>query len=153
MSIGAVTASTPEPMSDLRIREFLTDRGVGVLGLADGGTPYLIPMSSGYDGGDALSFPYLLFGPESRKQELSDRAEKARFLVYHARSVHSWRSVSIVGSVDPVAGDERDSLRGAMENAWHPDLFTAASLMRGVAGYRLAIDDWTGLHRTSGTDE
>jgi hypothetical protein len=32
-----------------------------------------------------------------------------------------------------------------MQNAWHPDLFTAASPMRGVECYRLRVDNWSGI--------
>ncbi len=145
MSTEELLESSATSMSDDEIRAFLTDRGVGTLVLPDDEVPYAVPMSFGYDGDAALYFVYLLFGPESHKETLSDRAERARFLSYRAESMHDWRSVTLVGRIDPVADDEWDDLQRAMENAWHPNLFSSASPMRGVEGYRFEIEEWKGL--------
>ncbi|MFB6173882.1 MAG: pyridoxamine 5'-phosphate oxidase family protein [Halobacteriales archaeon] len=148
MPIEEVADSDVAPMSDAGIRAFLAEQGVGVLGLAAEGAPYLVPISFGFDGEETLYFVFLLFGAESRKETLTERAERARFLVYDAESIHEWRSVSLVGDVEPVPEGEWGTLQGAMENAWHPDLFSAASPMRGVEGYRLRIEASTGIRRS-----
>jgi nitroimidazol reductase NimA-like FMN-containing flavoprotein (pyridoxamine 5'-phosphate oxidase superfamily) len=147
MSSQEVLESEAKQMSDEQIRSFLTAEGVGTLALSDEGVPYAVPMSFGYDGDSALYFLFLLFGTESRKERLSDRADRARFLVYHAESMHDWRSVSLVGEIEAVEDDCWDELQTAMENAWHPNLFSSASPMRGVRGYRFRIANWTGIHQ------
>jgi hypothetical protein len=132
-------------MTDDEIRSFLTEQGVGVLAVTAEDVPYVVPMSFGFDGDATLYFLFLLFGEESRKQVLCDRADRARFLAYSAESMHDWRSVTATGSIDQVLEGDWGDLRSAMENAWHPDLFTAANPMRGVEGYRLQVDDWSGI--------
>lgn len=152
MSIEEIAESSAVSMTDEEIREFLTKEGVGTLALPDEELPYLVPMSFGYDRESTLYFIFLLFGSESRKETLANQAQRGRFLVYRAESPHDWRSVSITGHIDAVADDEWDALRNSMENAWHPDLFTSASPMRGVQGYRLEIDEWSGIQRGGATD-
>lgn len=150
MTLDEITESTPDLMDDDRIRAFLADQGVGVLALADGDVPYVVPMSFGFDGGETLYFVFLLFGEESRKETLAERAGRASFLVYDAESAHEWRSVRLTGRLSEVVeGDaEWSKLRDAMENAWHPDLFSGANPMRGIAGYRFEVEDWTGIEHT-----
>jgi nitroimidazol reductase NimA-like FMN-containing flavoprotein (pyridoxamine 5'-phosphate oxidase superfamily) len=145
MSTEYLEESRTDSMSDDRIREFLIEQGIGILALPDEGIPYAVPMSFGYDGDSALYFLFLLFGTESRKETLSDRAQGARFVVYAARSMHDWQSVSLTGEIGAVPEKEWDELRSAMENAWHPDLFTSADPMRGVEGYRLRVAEWVGI--------
>ncbi len=145
MSVDEIRESNTGQMSDEAIGELLTDQGVGVLGLADDDLPYLIPMSFGYDGDRSLYFVFLLFGTESRKETLAARNDRGRFLVYAADSMHDWRSVSLTGRIEAV-DDDWGKLRDAMENAWHPSLFSSASPMRGVRGYQFRIEEWTGIH-------
>jgi hypothetical protein len=57
--------------------------------------------------------------------------------------------VSLLGRIEAVADDEWGPVRDAMENAWHPDLFSSAEPMRGVGGCRLRIDERTGIRRGS----
>ena len=145
MSTDELLESDADRMSDAEIRAFLRREGAGVLGLPTTDAPYLLPMSFGYDGDSRLYFVFLLFGTESLKADLSDAADAASFLVYRADSMHEWRSVQLTGRVDAVDDDEWPSLRDAMDNAWHPDLFSSASPMRGIEGYRFEITDWTGI--------
>ncbi|WP_254824627.1 pyridoxamine 5'-phosphate oxidase family protein [Haloglomus halophilum] len=148
MSIHEIRESGTSRMTEEELGQLLTDQGVGVLGLAEGGLPYLLPLSFGYDGEEALYFVYLLFGPESRKEDLTERADLGRFVVYDAAAVHDWRSASLVGRFETVADDEWDDLRAAMENAWHPDLFSSAEPMRGIEGYRFEIESWTAIQQS-----
>jgi hypothetical protein len=148
MSIHELRESETSRMTEAELGELLTEQGVGVLGLAADGVPYLVPLSFGYDGSEACYFVFLLFGPQSRKETLAEAAGRARFLVYDAASVHDWRSASLAGRLQPVADDGWDDLLVAMENAWHPDLFSTAEPMRGVEGYRLDIEEWTAIQRS-----
>ena len=132
-------------MTDEELRTFLTEQGVGILGLVDESVPYLVPMSFGFNGEETLYFVFLLFGSESRKEQLCDQHRRGRFLVYSADSFHDWQSVSLEGTIETVADEEWDALQDAMENAWHPDIFSAASPMRGIEGYQFRIDEWTAI--------
>lgn len=148
MSIENILSTSADSMSDEQIKEFLTEQGVGTLSLPDEEIPYAVPMSFGYDGDSTLYFLFLLFGTESRKETLSDRAQGARFVVYSAQSMYDWKSVNLTGQISAVPEDEWDELRSAMQNAWHPNLFSSAHPMRGIQGYQLQIDEWTGIQQT-----
>lgn len=147
MSIDAIAESTAASMSEEQMGALLEAEGVGTLALPTGDLPYLVPISFGYDGETTLYFVFLLFGAESRKETLTNEAGRGRFLVYRARSVYDWQSVSVAGRITAVEEGEWDGLRSAMENAWHPNVFSAAHPMRGVRGYRFEIDEWTGIQQ------
>jgi len=145
MSIDAIAESAADSMTEAEMRDLLTSEGVGTLAFATDDLPYLLPVSFGYDGESTLYFVFLLFGAESRKETLANEPEHARFLTYRAESMYDWRSVSLAGPIEVVPEDEWDELRGAMANAWHSNMFSAAHPTRGVAGYQLAIEEWTGI--------
>mgnify|MGYP000447452168 CR=1 FL=1 len=147
MSIDAIAESTAASMSEGQMRELLEAEGVGTLGLPTDDLPYLLPISFGFDGDATLYFVFLLFGSESRKETLVTETERAQFMVYRAESMHDWQSVSLTGRIAAVEDGEWDELRSAMENAWHPNVFSSAHPMRGVRGYRFEIDEWTGLQQ------
>lgn len=153
MSIDAIVESSAASMSEDEMQALLTQEGVGTLALPTDDLPYVIPMSFGYDGESTLYFVFLLFGTDSRKEVLSDRSQRGRFLVYRAESVSEWQSVSLTGRITSVDDDgEWDALRDAMENAWHPNIFSAAAPMRGVEGYRFQIEEWTGIQQETGSE-
>ena len=153
MSIDAIAESTAASMSEGQMRELLEAKGVGTLGLSTGDLPYLVPISFGFDGDATLYFVFLLFGSESRKETLANEAERGRFLVYRAQSMSDWQSVSLTGRIDAVEEGDWDELRSAMENAWHPNVFSSAHPMRGVRGYRFEVDEWTGLQQRDSGEE
>jgi nitroimidazol reductase NimA-like FMN-containing flavoprotein (pyridoxamine 5'-phosphate oxidase superfamily) len=136
-----------ERMTDREIGEFLTSRGVGVLGLPAEDGPYLVPMSFGFDGDAALYFTFLV-GASSRKADLADRADLARFLVYDARSAFTWQSVVLTGEIDEVPPAEFEAVAETMHNAWRPALFEDADLTRGVSVYRFEVADRVGFKHT-----
>lgn len=145
MSIGTLTESGMGSMTEEQMHTFLTEQGVGILGLATEEVPYLVPLSFGFDGDSSLYFVYLLFGTGSQKETLTDETQQGRFVTYRAKSMHEWQSVSLTGTIHTISDDEWDTLQESMENAWHSDLFASASPMRGVEGYRFDIEDWTGV--------
>lgn len=134
-------------MDDDEIAQFLASQGVGVLGLPAEAGPYLVPMSFGFDGDGCLYFTYVT-GRTSRKAELSERADRARFLVYAAPTKFSWQSVSLEGSLAAVPENEWDGVDDAMANAWHPDVFDTAELQDSVGIYRFEVDERVGLKQT-----
>jgi nitroimidazol reductase NimA-like FMN-containing flavoprotein (pyridoxamine 5'-phosphate oxidase superfamily) len=149
MSIGDVRQSDAEHMEATEIDQFLRDQGVGVLALPASDVPYVIPLSFGYDGNSCLYFTYLLFSVESKKEDLTERTDQARFLVYAAESMYEWRSVILTGTIRRVPEREWDDLQAAMQNAWHPDLFAGATPMRGITGYRFTITDRSSIKHST----
>jgi len=129
-------------MSAEEIRNFLTNRGFGVLGLPTDGAPYLLPMSFGFDGESRLYFSYFA-GEGSRKAALSDAAETASFLVHDADSVFLWESVLLTGTLSGLSAN--DTPEEALENAWYLDLFERADTTGRLALYEFRIDERTGL--------
>lgn len=149
MTTEGLLESSAEPMSDDQLQEILTEQGVGTLVLPADDLPYAVPMSFGLDGESTLYFLFLLFGEHSRKQTLTERAGRARVVVYTAQSMYDWQSVNLTGPISAVPEDDWGDLQTAMENAWHPTVFSSASPMRGVEGYRLQIEDWTGIQHST----
>jgi uncharacterized protein len=129
-------------MDEEEIRNFLTNRGFGVLGLPTEGAPYLLPMSFGFDGESRLYFSYFL-GEGSRKVALSDAAETASFLVHDADSVFLWESVLLTGTLSELSPD--DAPGDALENAWYMDLFERADTAGRLALYEFRIEERTGF--------
>ena len=131
-------------MTDEEIDGYLASQHVGVLGLPTGDAPSLRPMSFGYDGASRLYFLYVV-GAESRKTELSDRADTARFLVYSAETPFNWRSVLLTGELDEVPDDERDVARDALAEAWRPDVLERAMTTESTVLYRFEIGERSGV--------
>jgi nitroimidazol reductase NimA-like FMN-containing flavoprotein (pyridoxamine 5'-phosphate oxidase superfamily) len=147
MSVTELQSVGISPMDDGEIEQFLASQGVGVLGLPADAGPYLVPISFGFDGDDCLYFTYV-GSDTSRKVELSDRAERGRFLVYSAPTKFSWQSVSLAGPLTAVAEAEWSDIEDAMDNAWHPDVFDTRELQAEVAVYRFEIREQVGLKQT-----
>lgn len=144
--------STAVSMNESQMKTVLTEEGVGILAFPTDELPYVIPISFGYDGNSTLYFLFLLFGTESRKEELANETERGRFLVYRAESMYDWQSVSLSGHIRAIDDDEWDALRSAMKNAWQSNIFSAAHPMRGIEGYRFDIDSWTGIRQRNATE-
>lgn len=144
MTVDDLSAYGMEPMTDANITSFLSSQSVGVLGLSADGLPMLRPLSFWFDGDSALYFVYVL-GGESRKHELSQQAETARFLVYSAETPFNWRSVLLSGSLSEVSDSEFASVLEDMDIRWRPELFEQASVAETTAIYRFDIDEQTGI--------
>jgi nitroimidazol reductase NimA-like FMN-containing flavoprotein (pyridoxamine 5'-phosphate oxidase superfamily) len=146
MTVDDLTAHGAERMDAAAIDSFLSSQRVGVLGLpgADGDAPAMRPLSFAY--GDEATL-YLLYvgGDGSRKRDLSDRAETARFLVYTAETAFNWRSVLLAGRVERVPSAEAETLGEEATLPWQPDLLRATGEATESALYRFAVEDRTGL--------
>jgi nitroimidazol reductase NimA-like FMN-containing flavoprotein (pyridoxamine 5'-phosphate oxidase superfamily) len=145
MSVEELQEVGMSSMGGSDIGEFLSSREVGVLSLPAEGAPYVVPLSFTYDGESAVYFTYLL-GADSRKEELTESAELACFLVYSVDSAFQWESVLVSGPIQAVPREEWEQLE--FENPWRPDLFEQADLSRGVRVYRLTIDERSGIKHT-----
>ena len=134
-------------MDDSEIAGFLASQGVGILGLPTDGAPYLLPMSFGFDGEDALYFTYVL-GEQSTKRQLTHAAESARFLVYSAPSKFTWESVQLTGTIEQVPADEWGDLADVLARAWRPATFEEAAMTGEIEVYRFEIEQRVGFKQT-----
>jgi nitroimidazol reductase NimA-like FMN-containing flavoprotein (pyridoxamine 5'-phosphate oxidase superfamily) len=146
MTVDDLTEQGAERMDDEAIASFLSSQRVGVLGVPGeaGAAPVMRPLSFAYDGADSL---YLLYvgSAQSRKRDLSDRAEAARFLVYSAETAFNWRSVLLSGRIERVPPAEAEALGEAATLRWQPDLLRAVGERSDSTLYRFAVDERTGL--------
>lgn len=137
-----------ERMDDDAVGEFLASQSVGVLGLPTDGSPYMLPLSyARSDDGERLYFTYVL-GASSRKAALSDRATRARFLVYDAETQFRWESVLLEGSLAAVPEAEWDDLRSVLATAWRPSVLDSATTAGDVAVYEFDIEEREGIRQT-----
>lgn len=135
------------PMDDSEINSFVAHRNVGILGLPDENAPYVIPMSYDFDGDDHLYFTFIL-GEDSHKDELSDRADRASFLVYDATSAFIWESVAMRGDISELSAEERAEVVDSLDNAWRPDAFRNTGAAWETTLYRFRIQETVGLKGT-----
>ena len=87
-------------MNDAGIDEVLTETGIGVLSMSEGGEPYGVPLSFGYDGNDRLYFVFLGASTELRKEAYAEQASVASFTTFDVDPDGSWRSVIVAGPLD-----------------------------------------------------
>jgi nitroimidazol reductase NimA-like FMN-containing flavoprotein (pyridoxamine 5'-phosphate oxidase superfamily) len=135
-----------ETMRREEIDAFLDSQSLGVLGLADDPSPYLLPLSYGYDG-ESLYFTYLL-GEESTKETLTEASDRASFLVYSAETQFDWRSVLVEGEFRTIPPHRWGDLADVLDGAWRPELFQIASPSRHVRIYALDVIEVTGIKHT-----
>ncbi|MDS0223370.1 pyridoxamine 5'-phosphate oxidase family protein [Haloarcula sp. S1AR25-5A] len=131
-------------MSDDEVEGFLSSQSLGVLGLATGGAPYMIPMSYGFDGGSCLYF-FFVVGAESRKENLVEQSESASFLVYNAETMFHWQSVILTGTIQKLPEDKRADIEASSDPKWRPELFETASEMEGTHLFQFQIKEWSGI--------
>jgi hypothetical protein len=131
-------------MDEDAIDRFLTSQRMGVLGLLTGGAPSMRPLSYWHDGDGRLYFLYAT-GEKSRKADLSERADVARFLVFRADTRFQWQSVLLTGTIDEVPASERAAVKEAIELRHRPDAIDRASENADATLYAFRIDDRTGI--------
>lgn len=96
-----------EETSETTIESCLARTEYGILGLANGGDAYTVPLSFGHD--DELETLYfmLAFAQESRKATFIETTDKASFVVADANLPDEWKSVILTGSLEVVPEDEQ----------------------------------------------
>jgi len=147
MTIDELSDYGMDRMNDDEIRGFLSSQSVGVLGLPTENVPVMRPLFFWYDGDSQIYFLYVI-GPGSQKEDLSDRADVARFLVYNVDTPFMWTSVLLTGPISDVPESEREPIEDVMEMRWRPDLFEQAGTSENTKLYQLQIEDQAGItHR------
>ncbi|MEF8937905.1 pyridoxamine 5'-phosphate oxidase family protein [Halobacteriaceae archaeon SHR40] len=136
-----------EEMRDEEIEQFLESQAIGVLGLPAPAQPYLLPLSYAYDGESSLYFTYVL-GEESRKQQLTEQADTAPFLVYDAETMFDWRSVLLTGTFEKLPPSEWGDLADVLDTAWRPEVFTTSSTSGQTRVYEFAVTEQSGIKHT-----
>jgi nitroimidazol reductase NimA-like FMN-containing flavoprotein (pyridoxamine 5'-phosphate oxidase superfamily) len=132
-------------MDDEEISAFLTGQGVGVLSMSNEGTPYGIPLSFGYDGGDRLYFLFAGHSEAGKTVTDAERSEEASFAVYDTFPENAWRSVVVEGAIDRITIDDWETAREAMgDNAYRPDLLTNVDLQEDPRVWALGVAEWSG---------
>jgi len=144
MTIDELGEYGMERMDDEEIERFLSMQSMGVLGLPTEDEPYLIPLSYGFNGGSQLYFFYLV-GEESRKADLSERADSASFLVYSAETAFHWRSVFLTGTLRELSQDEGEAMTDAQTPTWRPKLIEAAGETERTRFWEFSIEEVTGI--------
>jgi hypothetical protein len=132
-------------MSDAEISRLLTDRGVGVLSLADGDVPYGVPLSFGYDGDDRLYFLFAGHSEAGKKVRYAEQSAEASFLVFEVTANGAWRSAIVSGPLERITPTEWDAAREAMaDNAYRPDLLTDVDVRSDPRVWALGVADASG---------
>jgi hypothetical protein len=144
MTVDELRDHGVDHMDGDEIDAFLASHSTGVLGLPTADAPYLLPLSYGYDGDDCLYFFYVL-GEESTKDELTARADSARFLVYTVETPFNWRSVLLSGQIRPVPDDAVEAIEASVDIAGRPDLIEAAAEAETTRLYEFEVEDRSGL--------
>lgn len=148
MSVDELGEYGMQRMTDDEIAGFLSSQRTGVLGLPTAGSPYLLPISYGYDGDSRLYFTYVL-GASSRKESLSDSADRASFLVFSVDSMFIWESVLLEGTIDELPESEWDTALEALTGVWRPGIYEEAELSRGATIYAFDVEERSGVKHTA----
>lgn len=151
MTLDELEGHGVERMDEEAIRNFLSNQGVGVLGLPTEQLPYMLPLSYGFDGEENLYFTYVV-GEVSQKALMSEETSVASFLVFDTPSETLWTSVILEGTLSRVPDHELDSLEAALESNWRPEALERASESAETRVYRFWIQNRTGI-RHSGTPD
>ena len=132
-------------MNGAGIDEVLTETGIGVLSMSEGGEPYGVPLSFGYDGNDRLYFVFLGASTELRKEAYAEQASVASFTTFDVDPDGSWRSVIVAGPLDRITIDEWDVAREALaDNAYRSNLFSDHEIQENPNVWALEIRDRSG---------
>jgi hypothetical protein len=135
------------PMSRRDIDDLLESTGWGTLSLADGGEPYSIPVSFGYDGDDVY-FGLIRDSPTNTKFDFVADGTTARLLVTDVRARFDWQSVAVTGTLRAIErdGDDWETLVSRLEdNAWFSPAFERAEGVEELQGWRLDPDEVRGI--------
>jgi nitroimidazol reductase NimA-like FMN-containing flavoprotein (pyridoxamine 5'-phosphate oxidase superfamily) len=95
-----------DAMDEVEIRQFLTKRGLGVLGLAADGASYTIPIAFAYDDDSQRCIFRFLAADDSEKMAFVSQTTVASLTVYEWSGPDDWRSVVLRGPLSKLAEDD-----------------------------------------------
>lgn len=137
-------------MDDDEIQQFLTERGLGVLGLARDGRAYTFPIAFAADEDVERCLFRFVMANGSRKRAYLPETETASLTVYRWAGPEDWQSVVLHGSLAPLA-DEEMAYAAALFSDVGPeaalDVFNRSLSAYDTAWYELDVEESIG--RTS----
>ena len=116
-------------MNFAEIESLLNSVRYGHLGCAQGGRPYVVPVSFAYD-----NHTIYLFTTEGKKSEIIDANPEVCLQVEEVVDNHHWRSALITGRAEKLTSQKDREKAMSVVTAANPDLEPALS-------YRW-LDDW-----------
>jgi nitroimidazol reductase NimA-like FMN-containing flavoprotein (pyridoxamine 5'-phosphate oxidase superfamily) len=139
-----------DSMDDLEIRQFLTQEGLGVLGLACDDESYTIPIAFAYDeDANRCIFRFLATG-DSRKMEYVSETTTASLTAYQWHSPEDWRSVVLRGPLSRLADGEMAAAAALFSDLGAQsalDVFNDPVSTYDTGWYEMRIDEMTGRGR------
>lgn len=93
-------------LDDHEADRFLEERGLGVLGLTEGGEAYTIPIAFAYDDAADRCVLRFIMGEDSRKRRFVTETEVASLTAYEWNRKSDWKSVVVRGPIRPIPDDE-----------------------------------------------
>lgn len=95
-----------EGMDEFEIEQFLTSRGLGVLGVARDGEAYTIPIAFAYDDAGERCILRFIMGEDSEKSAFVSETERASLTTYEWDSKDDWTSVVVRGPIGKLASED-----------------------------------------------
>jgi nitroimidazol reductase NimA-like FMN-containing flavoprotein (pyridoxamine 5'-phosphate oxidase superfamily) len=136
-----------DALDDMEIRQFLTERGLGVLGLAADGESYTIPIAFAYDKEAGRCIFRFLATEDSEKMEYVSQTEVASLTAYDWTSPDNWRSVVLRGPLSKLADDEMAQAATLFSDLGAEaalDVFNEPVSAYETGWYEMQIDEITG---------
>jgi nitroimidazol reductase NimA-like FMN-containing flavoprotein (pyridoxamine 5'-phosphate oxidase superfamily) len=95
-----------EAMESYEMEQFLKDRGLGVLGFAQNGDAYTIPIAFAYDETEPRCILRFIMGEGSKKQAFVSSTETASLSTFEWDGKENWKSVVVNGPIRKLANEE-----------------------------------------------
>jgi nitroimidazol reductase NimA-like FMN-containing flavoprotein (pyridoxamine 5'-phosphate oxidase superfamily) len=136
-----------DALDDIEIRQFLTERGLGVLGLAAGGESYTIPIAFAYDVEAGRCIFRFLATEDSQKMEYVTQTEVASLTAYDWTGPDNWRSVVLRGPLFKLADNEMAQAAALFSDLGAEaalDVFNEPVSAYETGWYEMGIDEITG---------
>lgn len=94
-----------EAMDEFEIERLLTERSLGVLGLARNGEAYTIPIAFAYDEAGTRCILRFIMGEASTKRAFVSETMTASLTTFEWHGADDWRSVVVRGPIRELTGD------------------------------------------------
>ena len=142
-------------LDESEITAFLQDRGLGVLGLANGSEAYTIPIAFAYDDEEDRCIFRFIMGEESQKRDFINETDVASLTAYKWKTKMQWVSVVVRGPVRQVADSELAHVAALLSSVGHRaaahETFNEPLSEYETAWYELDAEDITGRGRFVGS--
>lgn len=141
-------------LSERETEQFLTDRGLGVLGFANGGEAYTIPIVFAYDADENRCILRFIMAEDSKKRRFAAETERASLTVYEWRQKNHWKSVVIEGPLRQIPDDELAQAAALFSTIGEEaalEVFNDPISSYETVWYELSISDLTARGRDPGT--